>query len=877
MSYISAVRARDDVIVWERTTEGRIEKTYQAPFFFFTKDDEGDHTSIFGDKLIRHDFRNSKEFNHARSDFNSSGVEMFESDIIPEIRVLSEHYYGKAAPVLNITFWDIEVDYDDKLGFSSVSNPYAPINSIAIYHKHQDRTVVYCVPPDDSWSDPKQFDQELHDLAEIVFCKNEKELLLYIITEIEDSDVVCGWNSDFFDMPYIAKRIEIVLGKKYFRMLSFPSAGLPKYREVEKYGNVQETLDLQGRVSVDYLNLFQKYEMAGRPSYKLEAVADDVLPELPKLHYEGTLHSLYRKDFQHFVRYNIRDTEILKGFEERLGYVALANEMYHISCGLFKHVGGTLKLAELAINNYCHHELNMRVPNVHVPDSSDSIQGAFVLMPQIGLHEWIGSVDINSLYPSAIRSINISPETLIGQFDEKTRASEEIAKGSFVKLILEYENGDRVEKTADEWRESLKDDVCAVSGYGTVFNQKTKGIIPAILENWYNTRKEYQKLKRQAMDVGDKEKAAYYDRLQYVYKIKLNSLYGALNNQYFRFYDLRMGESTTGTGRMILVHQCAKACELLDGEYTLPDLKNYKLADGTYAPLDTKKSHDGKIHFGYSDKWSVVYGDTDSSYFVTHADNEAQAVAIADRVGELISDSFPEYMRETFLCNPGFDDIIITGREIVSDRGIFVDKKRYILHITDNEGEKVDKLKVMGVDTKKTTLPVEVSKTLNSFVERFLKGEDWDVIAHDIVDYKDELENTDDIMTIGLPKGVKGVEEYTQNMKVYGENTRLPGHVAASIHYNRCLVEYDDKESIPISSGMKIKVFYLKQTVGRFKSIALPTDIEVVPQWFLKDFPVDIDAHIERLVDKPLGNIIKAIGKDVPSKQGMVIDSLLDF
>jgi len=877
LSYISAKRKGDDVIVWERGKDGRVEKTYQAPYYFFTKDETGQDISIFGDKLTRHDFRTSKEFNHARSEMESYGMELFESDIPPEIRVLSEYYYGKPAPVLNVTFLDIEVDYNKDIGFSSVANPYAPINSIAMHHQHENRTVVYCVPPDDSWTDPSQFDQELHDLAEIVFCKDEKELLLYIIAEIEDSDVVCGWNSDFFDMPYIAKRIEIVLGKKYFRMLSFPGAGNPRYREVEKFGNMQETIDLQGRVSVDYLNLFQKYEMAQRPSYKLESVSDDVLPDLPKLHYEGTLHDLYRKDFQHFIRYNIRDTEILVGFEDELGYVALANEMYHISGGLFKHVGGTLKLAELAINNNCWHKLNLRVPNVHVPETTGSIQGAFVLMPQVGLHEWIGSVDINSLYPSAIRSINISPETLIGQFVETTRASEEIAKGSFVKLTLEYENGDRLEKTADEWREVLKDDVCAVSGYGTVFTQKKKGIIPAILEEWYAIRKQFQKLKGQALDDGDKQKAAYYDRLQYVYKIKLNSLYGALNNAYFRFYDLRMGESTTGTGRMILVHQCAKACELLDGEYTLPDIKRYKLTDGTYVGLDTKKAHDGRIHFGYSDKWSVVYGDTDSSYFVTHAENEEQSVLIADKVGQLISDSFPEYMRETFLCNPGFDDIILTGREIVSDRGIFVDKKRYILHVTDNEGEKVDKLKVMGVDTKKTTLPVAVSKRLNSFVERFLKGEEWDVIAQDIVDYKDELENADDVMTIGLPKGVKNVEKYTKDLEIYGVGQRLPGHVAASIHYNLNLEKHNDKESMPIISGMKIKVFYLKQKVGRFKSIALPTDLEVVPQWFLDEFAVDIDAHIERLVDKPLGNIIKAIGKDVPSKQTMIIDSLLDF
>lgn len=342
------------------------------------------------------------------------------------------------------------------------------------------------------------------------------------------------------------------------------------------------------------------------------------------------------------------------------------------------------------------------------------------------------------------------------------------------------------------------------------------------------------------------EEAGYYDRLQYVYKIKLNSLYGALNNRFFRFYDLRMGESTTGTGRMILKHMCSMVGKLLDDDYSIS------------AP-------------------SVIYGDTDSVYFETYAQDKDEAVASADAVSGKINKTFDDYMRDTFLCTPGFDNIIKAGREIVASRGIFVDKKRYVLNVVDNEGVAVDKLKVMGLDTKKTTLPAEVSKILNSYVERLLKGEDWDIIANDIVEYKEELRNTDDIMVIGLPRGVKKVEEYTDQYKIYGNGVRLPGHVAASIHYNECLVKYDDRDSLPIVSGMKIKVFYLTQNVGRFKSVALPTDTVVVPDWFLDHFSINRDMHIERLVDNPLTNILKAISVEVPSKQSLVVGELLDF
>lgn len=851
MPYISAIRDRDEVRVWERRDGKREVVTFPAPYYFFTPHDQGEYNSIFGQKLMRHDFDTYQEMSRARQDCNSDNITMFESDIPPELKILSEHYYNKPAPTLNITLLDIEVDYTRELGFSSVSNPYAIINSIAMYHTWEKRMIVYAIPPFNT-PDPDEFIKEMNEIeplpkdveVEVHFCSDERELLMYVLAEIEDSDMLCGWNSDFFDVPYLGKRILNELGPRYFKQLSFPLAGDPKWRTVERFNVEQEVLDIQGRLTTDYLDLFRKYEVAERPSYKLESIADEVLPDLPKLDYEGSLADLYRKNFAYFVRYNLRDTEILKGFEDTLGYIALANEMFHISSGLCKHVTGTLKLAELAINSYCIHELGVRVPDNEIDEDSHGIQGAYVLEPKVGMHKWIGSMDINSLYPSSIRSINISPETLIGQFRECDRAVEEIRKESLVTLALMVDGRpDSIEKTAEEWREVLKANKWAISGYGTVFSQEKQGVIPAILETWYATRKDYQKMMRDAEDPAVR---SYYDRLQYVYKIKLNSLYGALNNRFFRYYDLRMGESTTGTGRMILKHMCSMAGKLLDDDYNIK------------AP-------------------SVIYGDTDSVYFKTHGENRGQAILVADSVAKQTNDTFDDYMREMFLCTPGFDNIIRAGREVVADRGIFVDKKRYVLHVIDNEGEEVDKLKVMGLDTKKTTLPKEVSAELNRFVERLLKGEEWDVIARDIVEYKELLRTTKDIMSIGLPKGVKKVEEYTDQYKIYGDGVRLPGHVAASILYNQCLKEYNDRDSLPIVSGMKIKVFYLTQKTGRFKSIALPTDASIVPEWFTDHFSVNRDMHIERLVDNPLNNIIKAIGKETPSKQSLLVDELIEF
>lgn len=872
MSYISAIRRGDDVVIWERDENGRQQKVVPAPFEFYTKDPNGTHESIYGDKLTHHQFETADEFVQARRSYDNGNTKTFEADIPAELKVLSRQYYGATAPKLNVSFYDIEVDYDPAIGFSSVDNPYAPINSIAFYHCWLKKIVVLVVPPNgESAPEYHGFMKELNDIAELPgdteldlhFCLNERELLMLFLHEIRDADVISGWNSDFFDFPYIAERLKLI-SDRYFRALDFKGTPKPRIREVEVMGKINKTYDIHGRISVDYLQLFKKYEMANRHSYKLEYIADEFCPDLPKLEYEGSLAKMYKADLAWFVRYNIRDTEILRAFEDKLGYVEVANQMCHLSTGLFKHVTGTLKLADLATVNYCHHELGGLIVNdVSIPDEDGQIQGAFVLLPQVGEHEHIGSVDVTSLYPASIRSINISPETILGQFAAKVRAAEAIKKGTDEQLLVEYDDGTEDTHSAAEWRELLFERKQAISGHGTVFSQEKEGIIPSILGNWFATRKHYQRLMVQEREAGNKGKATYYDKLQYIYKIKLNSFYGALTNKYFRFYDLRMGESTTATGRAVLIHQCAKACEILDGEYMEPDRHEIS-------------PKDGKEHFGYTDNWSVVYGDTDSSYFVTHCENSEQATKVADRVGELINESFPEFMQTSFILQPDFTQLIKTGREIVSDKGIFVDKKRYILHIVDDDGVKVDKMKVMGLDTKKTTLPKAVSKCLNTFIERYLKGESWDTIAKDVVDYKEELIGSKDIRTIGLPKGVNKVEMYTKDLELEGDNARLPGHVAASIFYNQCLKTYDDKESLPITSGNKIRIFYLKQKQGRFKSIALPVDDDNVPFWF-GEFEVDKDAAIERLVDNPLRNIIKAINKRVPTKQSLFVDEMVEF
>lgn len=272
--------------------------------------------------------------------------------------------------------------------------------------------------------------------------------------------------------------------------------------------------------------------------------------------------------------------------------------------------------------------------------------------------------------------------------------------------------------------------------------------------------------------------------------------------------------------------------------------------------------------------FAAMYGRDTSN--MTFEEQETEAVKVADEVAKHVNGKYPDFMVDAFLCQSDFNGMVRAAREVVAPRGIFVTPKRYVLWVTNLDGKPVDKLKVMGLDTKKTILPRYIQKKLNSYIERFLKGEEWSSVAEDVVAYKEYLRNEQSLIELGLPKGINKLELYTAEYLSGGDKVRLPGHVAAAILYNKMLDENEDTQTMRITSDMKIKVFYLRRPIGRFKSIAFPVDEERVPQWFLEQ-NIDVDLQIEKLVDNPLKNLLKAINLTPPSKQSLFVESILEF
>jgi DNA polymerase elongation subunit (family B) len=490
-----------EVLVWERTKAGRVTKRYPAPYYFYVQDEDGEYSDIHDNKLRRLDFADYNSFKEKRDRYLNFGEKVYESDIAVDQKILSEYYYGKENTVdSHISFFDIEVDYDKEQGFSSPQNPYAPINAISLFHFWSQKSYMLLVSPHLSQWNPgpewtvDMLSPETRAMADIQFFESEEELLLKFFELIQDTDIIVGWNSEGFDVPYVYERCLRLWGDRAKKLWCFDEAKEPRYKEVEgKFGQIDQVLEIFGREHVDYLKAFQKFEMSMRPSYTLDAISEEILPELKKLDYEGTLYSLYRNDFEHFVRYGIRDSECLDGFEKKLGYIRLAVQMTHGSTTHLKNVMGTLKVVENAIINFCHYEMNKIVPDSkkEVDMSMGKFTGAVVLKPRVGMHERVAALDVNSLYPSAIRTVNISPEKIVGQFFENHRAYEEIFAKSSAELYFRTEDGEVEIKTAAEWYDYFREQNFTLSGYGTVFNQDSQGFLPTILAMWYKLRKEY--------------------------------------------------------------------------------------------------------------------------------------------------------------------------------------------------------------------------------------------------------------------------------------------------------------------------------------------------------------------------------------------------
>jgi len=880
LSYVDAVHSRDEdrIYVVERGVDGKRHYTeYPANYVFYYSDPKGKYRSIYNEPLSRFSTRKRTEFEKERRVHGNKKI--YESDVNVVFRCLSENYLKVDAPKLHTCFFDIEVDFDPLKGFSPTSDPFNPVTAISMYLDWQDLLVTLCIPP-------KHMSNEtaLEITSKYENCllfKNEKEMFDTFFELIEDADVLTGWNSEGYDIPYMVNRVTRVMSKDDTRKFCLLGQ-MPKPRKYERYGKEETTYDLVGRVHMDYLQLYKKYNYESRHSYKLDAIGEMEVGE-NKTQYEGTLDQLYNKDWEKFLEYNRQDTMLLVKIHNKLKFLELANQLAHENTVLLPTVMGSVAMIEMAIFNEAH-ERGLIVPDkkrkVENAEDEQQAAGAFVATPKRGMHEWVGAVDINSLYPSVIRALNMAGETIVAQIRQtltdqymkekalklgaaKKRAKEGDEVGGAIlwenlfacleysavmnqergtMLILDYEDGRSEEMSAAEVWKLLFDShkPWMLSANGTIFSYEQEGVVPGLLTRWYSDRKAMQKKLKESTTDEDRE---YWDKRQLVRKILLNSAYGALLNEHCRFYDKRIGQSVTLSGRQIVRHMMSQINQTVTGDYT----------------------HEGE---------AIVYGDTDSCYFSAYTTLKSQiesgdvewnkdiCTGLYDSIADEANQSFPAFMERAFHAPRKNGEIIKAGRELIGDRSIFITKKRYAINIFDKEGKRKDKdgkmgdIKAMGLDLKRADTPKYVQEFLMHVLSMVIQqGKGREDVIEKVKEFKRVLSEQDS-WTKGSPKSVNNLTMYGEreaNSKTGREN--MPGHVRASLNYNYLCKLNGDNYSMKIVDGMKVIVCKLRTNPLGFTSIAYPTDELRLPKWF-KELPFDDQAMEQTLVDEKIDNLL---------------------
>jgi len=885
VSYVDALfdREKDRIHVVERVDGRREYREFPASYCFYYADPRGKHTSIYGQPVSRFATRNNKEF---RKELRiQNGKDIFESDINPVFRCFEENYKGIDAPKLQTAFFDIEVDFDPVKGYSSPADPFNPVTAISIYLQWMEQLVTLVIPPKSmSWETAQEI---CNEFPNTMLFEREEELLGTFLDLIEDADIISGWNSEGYDIPYLVNRTARILSKDDTRRFCLWSQ-LPKKRTFERFGSENVTFDTIGRVHMDYMQLYRKYTYEERHSYSLDAIGEYELDE-KKTAYEGTLDQLYNKNFKTFIEYSRQDTALLDKMDKKLRFIALASELAHANTVLLQTTMGAVAVIEQAIINEAH-EQGMVVPNraQRLTDDDTAAAGAYVAYPKKGIHEYVGAIDINSLYPSAIRALNMGQETIVGQLRQtmtnnyiknkmNNKASFAMAwEGLFgsleytavmkqergTEITVDWENGEEsVHSAAELWKLIFdSNQPWILSANGTIFTYEKEGVVPGLLARWYRERQEIQKKLRAATDPDERE---FLDKRQLVKKINLNSLYGAILNPGCRFFDKRIGQSTTLTGRAIAHHMDAFVNETITGKYD---------------------------HVGDA----VIYGDTDSVYFSAYPIlkkdidagtmqwNKEICIQLYDAISDQLNDSWPRFMEQAFHVPRDNGLIIKGGRELIADRGLFITKKRYAVNIFDLEGKRLDiegkqgKIKAMGLDLKRSDTPKVIQDFLMTLLVEVLAGAGREKIIEMIKAFKFDFKERP-AWEKGSPKRVNNLTMYSKKEEREGR-ANMPGHVRAGMNWNTMKKMNSDNYSQQIIDGMKTIVCKLKPNPLNWTSIGYPTDEMHLPQWF-KELPFD-DALMEAtVVDQKIDNLLHVLEWDLASETNTAntFNSLFEF
>lgn len=676
-------------------------------------------------------------------------------------------------------------------------------------------------------------------------CKDEVDLLERFLYRFEYDcpDVLTGWNIKFFDVPYLYNRITILLGEDQVKRLSPWGSVREKTSFQRGTGKEIQSYEIIGVAQLDYLELYRTFANGGnsQENYRLDNIATVEIKE-KKVSYEeyGNLTALYKENYQLFIEYNIKDVDLIIKLEGKLKLIELALTLAYDTRSNFEDVFTQTRMWDALIYNYLLKKQIVIPPKV-LQEKDSAFEGAYVKDPQVGLHYYIASFDLDSLYPHLMMGYNISPEMLVEPRDYNDEMRRIISEGVSVDKLL-----------------NCSVDLSNISGVtltpnGQFFRTDKKGFLPEMLEEMYTDRKKFKKMMLQYQQeyevaTDDEEKAALtkkiarYKNLQLAKKVGLNSAYGAMGTIYFRFFDIRLALAVTQTGQLSIRWIENKLNDYMNK--LLGTTKDYVIASDT-----------DSIYLSLGDLVDRVYKDTpEVNGVIAFMDKVCN-----DKIQPYISKSYQELAEYVH----AYAQKMNMKREALCDRGIWTAKKRYILNVYNNEGVqyKEPKLKVMGLEMVKSSTPLVVRDKMKELIKIIVTKTEDDVHSF-IVDFRKEFKTLPP-EEISFPRSVNGLKKYSDSVTMYKSGT--PMHVKGALLYNYHLkVNGLDKIYPLIQEGEKIKFTYLKMP-NTFKSPVVAYPLRL-PKEFNLHGSVDHEMQFQKTFVDPISVILECIGWSIDKK-----------
>jgi len=703
---------------------------------------------------------------------------------------------------------DIEVECEN--GFPNPKDAAEPMLSITMKNHQNKKIIVWGL---------HEF-QNHRDDVDYRMCKDEADLLFKFLdtwSSIEP-DIITGWNTEFFDIPYLCNRIAKVLDKDMVNKLS--PWGKVHEREVYQMGRKHQVYNIYGVAALDFFDLYRKFTYTNQERYTLDHIAFVELGERKAGNPYDTFSEWYQKDYQSFIEYNIQDVEIVDKLEDKMRLIELCLTMTYDAKVNMTDVLGTVRYWDILIYNYLR-KRKIVIPQKRDHEKVEKFEGAYVKDPQVGMHKWVMSFDLNSLYPHLIMQYNISPETLVnGGADMVEGMVDKVLDGK-IKNNTEY----------------------SMTPNGAFFRRDVKGFLPELMENVYNDRVKYKKLmleaKQEYEDTGNTallKKISRYDNIQMAKKISLNSAYGAIGNNWFRYFDLLVATAITTSGQLS-IRWIERSLNIHLNKILETDNVDYVIAsdtDSVYITFDklvTKLFPEG----------------TPTEKIVNFLDKIA-----SEKLEPFIDKSYQHLAREM----NAYEQKMQMSREAIADKGIWTAKKRYILNVWDMEGVryKEPKLKIMGIEAVKSSTPAPCREKIKQALKIMMSG-DEKMLNKFIQEFRDEFMKLPP-EDIAYPRSCNGVQKFRGESQLFAKGA--PIHVKGAILYNHLVNKQKLKNKYPlIQEGDKIRFLHLRQP-NVFQSSAFSFMTEVPKELDISN-KIDYDMQYEKSFIEPLKVITEKI------------------